>query len=69
MEVKGIAGGVTVIDDFGPSSDGIREDNARAADQIREGKKSGRSLNRVQIRRAGIISRKNSRRHLWTRMA
>ena len=56
MEVKGIAGGVTVIDDFGHHPTAIRETLRRCACVTRR-KKSGRCSSRAATRRAGMFFR------------
>jgi UDP-N-acetylmuramate: L-alanyl-gamma-D-glutamyl-meso-diaminopimelate ligase len=58
MEVRGIAGGVTVIDDFGHHPTAIRETLRRCASNIRA-KKSGPSSSRAATRRAGMFFKRN----------
>ena len=56
MEVKGIAGGVTVIDDFGHHPTAIRGSNIRA-------RRFAPFLNRGRTRPAGTSFRRNWRLH------
>ena len=68
MEVKGIAGGVTVIDDFGHHPTAIRETMRALRIKYREGKNLGDLRAAHEHDAPECISRTNSRRHLRMRM-
>ena len=68
MEVKGIAGGVTVIDDFGHHPTAIRETLRALRIKYREGKNLGGFRAAHEHDAPECISRTNWRRPLPTRM-
>ena len=64
---KGIAGGVTVIDDFGHHPTAIRETLARCASNTRR-RRSGRFSSRARTRRGGMFFKRNWPHRSPTRM-